>query len=156
MLKLNLETIGSWEFDALHFSTESWSFGSQSLGLIGNSITTSDTGRQRTAEWKIKVATAIRLARPAHLPTQPERYAITIGFSFHLPSHGNMNLDIENFMKPTLDAVACGIFGAMDLDLTKIARWHFDDARFAHLLVHRLPDAQVIDQEGAAFFVSAK
>ena len=156
MLTLNIERAGHWEFNSLRFSGELWSFGSQAIGVIGNSITTSLQGKQRTAEWKVRVAGAVRAARPANTPGQPERYAITVGFSFHLPSHGNQELDIENFMKPTLDAIACGLFGAADLDHTAVARWHFDDARFAHLLVHRLPDAETEASEGAAIFISAR
>jgi hypothetical protein len=156
VLKLNVEKAGPWRFDALHFSAESWAFRSHALGLIGNSVTTGVSGRQRTAEWKTTLATSVRAARPAHVPSEPERYAISIGFSFHLPSHGNHKLDIENFMKPTLDAIACGLFCARNLDLATVARWHFDDARFAHLLVHRLPDAKAADHEGAAIFISGK
>jgi hypothetical protein len=156
VLTLNIERVGRWEFAALRFSGERWSFGAQAVGAIGNSITTSELGKRRTAAWKVYVANSVRSARPASLPEQPERYAITVGFSFHLPSHGNQKLDIENFLKPTLDAVACGLFAAADLDLATVARWHFDDARFAHLLIPRLPDAAAAEQEGAALFVSAR
>ena len=156
MLNLVRERTSLWQCDALHFPDELFSFGCQAIGAIGNSITTSQQGKRRTAEWKITVARAVRAARPAKVPRQPERYSITIGISFHLPTHGNRELDIENFMKPTLDAIACGLYCADDLDLASVARWHFDDARFAHLLVHRLPDAESADQEGAAIFISAK
>jgi hypothetical protein len=75
--------------------------------------------------------------------------------SFHLGSHGHrQDLDVENFLKPAFDALACGLFVTAEQDLATIRRWHFDDSVFRHLLVHRLPDAKSPSEEGAAFIVS--
>ena len=124
------------------------------FGLIGNSITTSKSGQQRTVAWKIAVAEAVRRSRGASTSIVSARCAVTLGMSFHPASHGRQPLDIENFLKPAFDAVACGLFVAADHDLSTIARWHFDDSRFLHILIHRLPDAAAQSGEGAAFVVS--
>jgi len=83
-------------------------------------------------------------------------YLISIGFSFHLPSHGNRQLDVENFIKPTLDALAAGLFCADDLDPTTIERYDFDDSNFRRIFVHRLADAGSSSAEGVAIHLSAR
>ena len=125
------------------------------LGLIGNSITTSETGRQKTVAWKLAVAEAVRRIRGTHASLSTGRCAVTLGMSFHPSSHGRQSLDIENFLKPALDALACGLAIGPDEDLSTLARWHFDDSRFVYLLIHRLPDAAAAAGEGAAFIVSS-
>jgi hypothetical protein len=123
-------------------------------GYVGNSIATSSIGKSRTTAWKLNVAAVTRAGRSA--AWRPgDVFAITIGYSFHLPSHGNRYLDIENFLKPTLDAVAAGLFCDDATDLATLARWDYDDSNFAHLLAHRLPWAPSADKEGAEIFVSA-
>lgn len=123
-------------------------------GYIGNSTTTSLTGKGRTQAWKLNVADRVRRARGSTWSPQ-DRFAITVGYAFHLGSHGHRFLDIENFLKPTLDAVAAGLFCDDATDLAALARWNYDDSNFAHLLAHRLPWARAADEEGAAIFVSA-
>jgi hypothetical protein len=77
------------------------------LGYMGNSITTGTLGKGRTIAWKLNVTERMRASRG--LPWSPnDVFAITVAYSFHLPSHGNRHLDIENFLKPTVDAVAAG------------------------------------------------
>jgi len=154
MLKLTLERLGAWDLIALRFAVERGSVPGFVIAPIGNSVADSERGKQRTADWKVKVAREVQRRRPEKMPMAAERYAVTIGFSFHFPSHGNQKLDVENFMKPTLDAIACGIFGAENLDPETVARWHFDDSRFGHLLIHRLPDAATLEGEGAALLIS--
>lgn len=43
-------------------------------------------------------------------------------FAFHMGSHGNQRLDIENFIKPTLDALAAGLFCPNQTNPREIAR----------------------------------
>jgi hypothetical protein len=78
---------------------------------------------------------------------------VTLGLSFHPGSHGNQSLDVENFIKPTLDAVAAGLFSANSVSLETLSRWHHDDSNFNHLLIHRLGDARDSSSEGGALFV---
>ncbi len=150
-LRLINEQIGPWKLPVLIFSSTTWHASASVLGLIGNSITTSKIGADRTRNWKIAVAKTLFAARSAVVwPTQC-RFAVTVGFSFHVPSHGNRLL---NFLKPTLDALAAGLFAPNDTTLDTLARWDFDDSRFNHLLVHRLQDAPFRTNEGAALFAS--
>ena len=73
-----------------------------------------------------------------------------------LPSHGNQkNLDVENFIKPVIDALAAGLFCDPDQDPQEIAKWGFDDSNFRTLLIHRLDDATRRDDEGVAISVSS-
>jgi len=82
-------------------------------------------------------------------------YAITIGFSLCPRAHGNQKLDIENFVKPSVDALAAGLFCGAEVDAAQIQRYDYDDSGFTHLLVQRLSDAPSEEEEGAAFCVSA-
>ncbi len=120
---------------------------------VGNSIATSDRGRRRTIAWKGAVGTAVKLARGSAPWAPDDHYVISLGFSFHLPSHGNQPLDVENFIKPTLDALAAGLFCALEEDVASLARWGFDDSNFRHLFIHRLPDAATAQEEGVGLFV---
>ena len=154
MVELKSEQCGTWAMPALRYTRESAFVKVQVLGLIGNSIATSKPGQQRTAAWKIAVAEAVRRSRGDSTSMLDGKCAVTLGMSFHVPSHGGQALDIENFLKPAFDALACGLFIAADHDLSTIARWHFDDSSFVHLLIHRLPDATSPITEGAAFMAS--
>ena len=128
----------------------------QALGIIGNSAPTSQTGKSVLANWRIQVASRIKEARGERPWNPADSYAVTIGFSFHLPSHGNQTLDAENFVKPTVDALAAGLFCAPQVNPRNIPRWNYDDSGFTTLLIHRLPDAPTREAEGAAIAVSAQ
>ena len=126
-------------------------------GVIGNSVPTSPLGKDVLAKWKVQVASRVKEAR-GERPWEPgDSYAITIGFSFHLPSHGNQKqMDVENFVKPTVDALAAGLFCPAQVNPQDIQRWNYDDSRFTTLLIHRLPDALSRGAEGAAIAVSSR
>ena len=128
----------------------------QALGVIGNSVPTSPTGKSALANWRIQVASRVKEARGEQPWDPSDSYAITIGFRFHLPTHGNQTLDAENFVKPTVDALAAGLFCAPQVNPTEIPRWDYDDSGFTTLLIHRLPDAPSRETEGAAIAVSAR
>ena len=109
-------------------------------------------------EWKIKVASNVRGNR-GDMPWDPEdRSVVTLGFSFCPELHGGprQKLDVENYIKPTLDALAAGLFSELGEDLASIPRWDYDDSNFSTLLIHRLPDASSAADEGVVIFVSAK
>lgn len=108
--------------------------------------------------WKLKVASDVRAER-GDTPWEPEdRSVVTLGFSFCPELHGGpwQRLDVENYVKPTLDALAAGLFSEPGEDLASIPRWDYDDSSFSTLLIHRLPDAASAADEGVAVFVSAK
>lgn len=118
--------------------------------LIGNSVPTATQGIERTKAWKGAVAEAVRRKRGAAPWPTGCVWAVTVGFSFHLRSHGNRKLDIENFLKPTIDALTAGLLGTSDEPL----HYNHDDSGICHLLVHRLPDAVSAEEEGAWIVVS--
>ena len=127
-------------------------------GEVGNSVPTSERGRKTLQAWKLKVASDVRSKRGVTQWDPADRYAVTLGFSFCPQLHGGgaQELDVENYVKPTLDALAAGLFSEPGEDLASIPRWDYDDSNFSTLLIHRLPDAPTADVEGVAIFVSAK
>ena len=145
--------IGPWNHQVLVFEGYSNVLAVPVRARIGNSITTSPTGKNHTAKWKLAVGDSVRAVRGPEPWMPRDRYVITLGFSFHCPSHGNQPLDVENFIKPTLDALAAGLFSPTDTDLTTLVRWGYDDSNFTHFFIHRLPDALTQDEEGAALFI---
>ena len=149
--------IGGWSVPTLEFTRPARdSLFLTVLGIIGNSITTSESGRARTASWKIQVASEVKAVRGVE-PWEPNHeYAISLAMRFHGRSHGNRSLDVENFIKPVLDAVAAGLFCSPETDPCAIERWDFDDSNFKTLLIHRLPDTGVARGEGAAIFISSR
>ncbi|MDE2670729.1 MAG: hypothetical protein OXI51_13880 [Chloroflexota bacterium] len=128
------------------------------LGEIGNSVPTSERGKKVVQAWKLNVASEAR-AKRGDMPWDPEdRSVVTLGFSFCPELHGGswQRLDVENYIKPTLDALAAGLFSEPGEDLASIPQWGYDDSNFSTLLIHRLPDAPSPAVEGVAIFVSAK
>ncbi len=149
------ESIGPWRVAAVSFKAATQSLAVPVLSIVGNSVPTSERGKQRLAAWKTSVVTCVKTRRGPTPWDSRLRYAISVGFSFHPAAHGNQPLDVENFTKPSLDALAAGLFCMDEQDPASIPRYDYDDSNFLYLFVHRLPDAQVESDEGAAFYVSA-
>ena len=127
-------------------------------GTIINSITTSPTGKTTQRNWKVRVASSVKLAR-GDRPWDPTcEYAVSLALRFQWPSrnHGTQALDVENFAKPVLDAIAAGLFCPANTDPDAIGRWDYDDSNFRTLLVHRMPDTSEADAEGIALVVSCR
>ena len=125
-------------------------------GIVANSVPTNASGRKRLKDWKVQLASEVKTARGSAPWNPNDNYTITLGLSFHLPSHGNQKkLDVENFIKPTIDVLAAGLFCCFETDPQDINHWNYDDSNFRTLLVHRLPDARNRQSEGAAIAVSA-
>ena len=104
------------------------------------------------------MASEVKSIRGA-IPWDPgDHYAISLAFRFHPGFHGgpNQKLDVENFVKPVLDAVAAGLFCDAETDPHSIDRWDFDDSNFNTLFVHRLPNTTDSRKEGVAVFVSSR
>lgn len=151
--------IGRWNVSTLEF----FDAGRVPLCLpimdyIANSVPTSDKGKKRLSDWKPLIASKVKVARGVGAWNHQWLYAITLGFSFNISSgwHGYRPLDVENFIKPVIDAVAAGLFCDEQTDPYAITHWDFDDSNFNTLLIHRLPNAQTPQEEGIAVFVSAK
>ena len=123
-------------------------------GAIGNSITTSVSGAKRTADWKRSVCTAVHGER-GRAPWQSRAtFGVTLGFRFAPSLHGGGDLDVENYVKPTVDAIAAGLFLPSDGDPCAVGRYAYDDSGFRHMLIHRLPDAERESDEGVAIHVA--
>ena len=119
---------------------------------------------EKQKKWKRKVASAVKAKRERkpHPWSSDHRYAISIGFIFHRSNHGGQvncrgqaELDVDNFVKPVVDAIAAGLFCPDSTEPQDIERWGYDDSNFNTLLIHRLPDAQTPCDEGIAISVSA-
>ena len=125
-------------------------------GIIGNFAATSDRGKRLYQEWKRLVASKAKSLRGTTAWNPESLYCITCGFIFHMPSHGNRKLDVENFIKPTLDALAAGLFCSEDQDPNKIERYDYDDSNFRFMFIQRLADAKSENDEGVVINISVQ
>lgn len=146
--------VGPWTVESVVFEEEELCVMVPVHGLVGNSVPTSPSGKERLVNWKRAVATAGKSARGLVRLSPRWLYAISAGFSFNQAAHGNQPLDVENFLKPSLDALAAGLFCDEEQDPRQIARYDYDDSNFRYLFVQRLEDAPARSEEGAGFVVS--
>ena len=131
---------------------------------------------KKSQEWKVKIATAVESRRGG--PTwDSSSCAISIGMAFDRES-SKRKLDVDNHIKPILDAIAAGLFCG-DLEefvkpvveainafpktrrmprpgkkIGEIPKWDFDDSKFKTVFVHRLPDRH-LGGEGIAICISS-
>ena len=155
-LTFNDRKIGPWTVPTIELKGAALSLQQHVSGTIINSITDGLRGRERQQEWKVSVASEVKKVRGAAAWNPSGNFAISLGFSFHLPSHGNQkNLDVENFIKPVIDALAAGLFCDPGQDPREIAEWRYDDSNFRTLLIHRLEDASRSENEGVSISVSS-
>ncbi len=123
---------------------------------VNGSVINSTTERTQVLQaWKVRVASAVKAARGDERWSPADTYAITLAFSFHPPNHGAQRLDVENFVKPVIDALAAGLFCPAQMNPRDILRWDYDDSNFNTLLIRRLPDATTMGTEGVALSVSS-
>lgn len=122
--------------------------------IIGNSVPTSASGKAVLLRWKRTVAAAAKQARGVGPLDSRWVYSISAGFSFHMPSHGNQGLEVENFLKPTFDGLAAGLFCDPAVDCMQLDRFAYDDTGVKYLFVYRLSDAPAAADEGVGFVVS--
>lgn len=112
--------------------------------------------KEKQQIWKMTVASAIKSARDDS-PWDPlDVYAVTLEFRFHADNHGNQKLDVENYVKPVVDAVAAGLFVDEQKDLSGIGTWDFPDSNFRTLLIHRAADPGDRHGEGVHVSVSVR
>ena len=121
-------------------------------GSVINSIT---EHTQALQAWKVRVASAINAVRGGESWRPGDAYAVTLAFTFYPPNHGNQRLDLDNFVKPVIDALAAGLFCPTQINPRDILRWDYDDSNFNTLLVHRLPSATTMGGEGVILSVSS-
>ena len=121
-------------------------------GIIVNSFTVGP----RQQVWKRTVASTIKRVRDG-LPWDPrDLYAVTLEFRFHPSNHQNQELDVENYVKPVVDAVAAGLFLEEEKDPSEIETWAFPDSNFRTLLIHRAANPKDKDGEGVRVSVSVR
>ena len=152
-LTLRQQSIGGWEVPVLEFASSARAaLRLPVTGIIINSIT---ERKESLQNWKVKIMSEVKAVRETTWDSRND-YAITLSLSFHPANHGNRDLDVENFVKPILDALAAGLFCDPQTDTNKITKWDYDDSNFNILLIHRLPNADVRDKEGIAICASAR
>ena len=148
--------IGGWDVPTIEFrESRRTSLCIPVIGYIVNSIT---ERKDRLQDWKAQIASEVKAARGIGAWDARDEYAITVAFSFNISGgrHGYRPLDVENFLKPVVDALAAGLFCDEWTDPRAINRWDYDDSNFNTLLVHRLADAGTRRGEGVAVCVSAR
>ena len=123
---------------------------------VNGSVINSTTERTQALQaWKVRIASTVKAARGEERWSPADTHAITMAFRFHPPNHGDQRLDVENSVKPVIDALAAGLFCPAQMNPRDILRWDYDDSNFNTLLVHRLPDATTMGAEGVALSVSS-
>lgn len=156
MLVVKALEVGRWKMPAVVFEAEDLNVAFAAIGIVGNSIPTSASGKARLSEWKATVAAAAKAGRGSRPLSTEWTYAVSAGFSFNQAAHGSQTLDVENFLKPTFDALAAGLFCSPAQDPRAIPRYNFDDSGFRYLFAHRLPDATDARDEGVGIVVSVQ
>lgn len=140
--------ISGWEVPAVAFDSPARD--PLALLVLGEIVNEFTNRAVRKRDWKVHVAQAVKEARGA-VPRDPgDEYAISLAFRFHPGFHGGpkRTLDVENFVKPVLDAVAAGLFCDPDTEPDAIERWEYDDSNFTTLFVHRLPTLRTPRKRG--------
>ena len=153
---LTQRLIGPWTVPVIELAGSTKDLHLPVSGVIINSITDGQRGRERQQGWKVAVASRVKAERGAEPWLPQDSYAISLSFCFHSGNHGNRPLDVENFVKPVVDALAAGLFCPPEQNPQDIASWKFDDSNFNTLLIHRLEDAPRREDEGIAIGVSAR
>ena len=155
-MRVEQRDIGPLRIHVVSFNDETRTLSFNVKGIIGNFAATSERGKFYYQEWKRLVASAAKTLRGDSAWSTQSHYCITCGFTFHMPSHGNRKLDVENFIKATLDALAAGLFCSEDQDPRQIQRYDYDDSNFRYLFIQRLEDALTESDEGVAINISVR
>ena len=122
---------------------------------VSEKIANSASSRSDLQPWKARIASKVKCKRGKQAWNPNAKFAISIGFRFNMANHRNQKLDVDNFVKSVIDAIAGGLFCCNETDPENITQWNFPDHNFHTLLIHRLPDAPRRDGEGVAICVSA-
>ena len=142
--------------NSIEFRNSSFTISEIVFGMIANLTPTTPVGRKRLQEWKRKIAIQINSKRKS-VQNSDNIYAIIIGMKFHPLTHGNQKLDLDNFSKPIIDAVAAGLFCNDNEDLSTLTTYNqFDDSNFQHIYLEKLSDASSSQGELIIILVSQK
>ena len=151
-LKLRNYTIGTWEVSTIGLPSADRCLSVFLSGTIVNSVT---ENHKALRDWKEQVMTCIKKRRGEEAWDPRRRFAITLFLKFCPKNHGgHRKLDVDNFAKPIIDAIAAGLFCGPDIDPSRIKDFNYDDSNFKTLLIHRLSDTVDPAQEGVAIHVS--
>ena len=128
------------------------------LPITGHRIVNSvENNPRRLIGWKRLVASRVKEKRGREQWDSRDRFAITVGLSFSPEYHGGKRrLDVDNFIKPIIDALAAGLFCDAATDPQGIQKFDYDDSNFNTLLIHRLANADRRENEGVVIYVSSK
>jgi Holliday junction resolvase RusA-like endonuclease len=155
-LKFKRNKISNTSLNSITFSNGDVIIKEIIYGTIANFTPTTLTGRKRLQDWKRIIAMQIKSKRKIVYDPQYS-YAVTIGMKFHTPTHGEQNLDLDNYSKPVIDAIAAGLFCDENEDLSKLTTYNqFNDSNFRHLYFERMHDAKEKDEECVTIIVSRK
>ena len=91
----------------------------------------------KAKSWKQKIAKAVREKRKG-VQDPKMLYAISVTMHFHSATHGNQELDAENFLKPILDATAAGLFADENKKPEEMDHFHYDDSNFENVYFDRM------------------
>ena len=150
-LSFSYREIGRWSVPTVEFNSSLPLICLPVVGRIENSTPNNDAEREALQAWKVTVASTVKVTRGADPWNSRDDYAISLGISFH----NRKKLDIDNYSKPILDALAAGLFCDPETDPKDITRWSYPDSNFKTLLIHRLRDVDSREEEGIAICVSS-
>ena len=151
--------IGDWCIPTVGFASKSGrSLCLQVNAEIINSVKDTETGKAKLLDWKRRLSHKVNSIRGDDPWRDSDEYAVSLAFRFHPGHHGGTrhNLDVENYIKPIIDAVAAGLFCDNQTDPLTMNSWNFDDSNFNTLLIQRLPDTSNPEAEGIAVYISAR
>ena len=146
--------VGWGRVPMVSFAGETRSLAVSVRGVVRNSIPNTAVARAALHEWKRRVTRGVGERRGDRPWSPHDEYAVSLALRFHLPNHHNREVDIDNYCKPVLDAVAAGLF---DPEPDEVTKWRgYPEHRFHTLLVHRLRDGSDPMDEGVVVMVSAR
>lgn len=123
-------------------------------GPIVNSVVDAKA-KEKLHCWKVRIVCAVKAARGESSLDPGVPRAVTVGFSFHPGNHGGHTADLDNFIKPVLDAAAAGLFCRRDKHPEQVAKWDFDDSAFGPISMYRLPTPARREDEGACIVIAS-
>ncbi len=146
-LKYHRREIGGWSVPTVELTATA----RDSLRLVveGSIVNSQSTGDLK--DWKMRIASKVKEVRGEESWDPRHEYAISLALRCH-----RYRGDVDNYIKPVIDAIAAGLFCEPQKDPRKIDYWGYDDSNFKTLLVHRLPDVNTSEAEGVAISVSAR
>ena len=105
-------------------------------GNIMNSVGGGVEYKAKTKSWKQRIAKAVGEKRKG-VQNPKMLYAISVTMHFHPATHGNRELDAENFLKPILDAIVAGLFAPESKKPEEIHEFRYDDSNFENIYFDR-------------------